>query len=739
MNMNAKWITINELPDKTSLYIFRKKFTYLKEAERFQIEISADSRYRLYINGTFLADGPCMGGEYTQYYEELDAAKALVVGENKIEVRVMHAVGESFMSVWRKERPALFFHGVIDGKTEIGSDSSFTCERVDSHEFYVCKEIQASVASFEKLLGDYAATKMTVKEWFTPHLENGCVNPNGGVCNPYVMEKRPIPQICAQAPKSLSVVREYEESDGTYNIILDAGSYTTSMVQCDFQAPVGTTIYLSYAECMTFRDENGKVVKGMRDAADGTIERMAYDTLIANGKHQTFETFWYRAFRFIRVECDCKPEELYITHSRYTYDFLKNAEHSGIGSFESNETIYSDMWRVSRNTLECSSQEIFMDCPYYEQQQYAMDGGLESLFAWRLTNDSSLQRKIIIDMAHSQRPNGLIQASYPSRYRQIIPSFSLYYVMLHREYLRYTGDTAFVRSYISVCDRILDAFEGMLDENGLVLPNIGWCYLDWVKTWKIGTPTGGDKAPITVYSMLYAVALRYQAEVCEACGRTGLAAEYRVRRDQMIRSINEHCFDREEGMYIDVFGRRAFSWHTTVWAVLSGCVTGEQARALMDRTMQRRDIPVCSFSMNFYLLRALETTGLYEKYAPSILQGWHTMLDLHCTTWCESIALPRSECHGWSSTPMYEMSAMLLGVYPMGDGFEKVRIKPVTLGLTEASGRVPTPFGYIDVAWKMTGETMTLSVTASRKIEMEIILPSAKQEIFCGNSVTIEG
>ena len=158
MNMNAKWITINELPDKTSLYIFRKKFTYLKEAERFQIEISADSRYQLYINGTFLADGPCMGGEYTQYYEELDAAKALVVGENKIEVRVMHAVSESFMSVWRKERPALFFHGVIDGKTEIGSDSSFTCERVDSHEFYVCKEIQASVASFEKLLGDYAAT-----------------------------------------------------------------------------------------------------------------------------------------------------------------------------------------------------------------------------------------------------------------------------------------------------------------------------------------------------------------------------------------------------------------------------------------------------------------------------------------------------------------------------------------------------------------------------------------------------
>ena len=67
--MNAKWITIQELPEKTALYIFRKTFICDEKAKSFPIKISADSRYRLYINGTFLADGPCMGGEYTQYYE----------------------------------------------------------------------------------------------------------------------------------------------------------------------------------------------------------------------------------------------------------------------------------------------------------------------------------------------------------------------------------------------------------------------------------------------------------------------------------------------------------------------------------------------------------------------------------------------------------------------------------------------------------------------------------------------
>jgi len=737
--MNAKWITISELPEKTELYVFKKSFWCESMPKSFQIMISADSRYRLYINGQWLADGPCMGGEFVQYYESVEASKALKLGENLIEVYVMHAVGESFMSIWRKERPALFFHGLLDGEREVFSDNTFTCERVDSHEFYVCDAIQASVASFECLHAEPAASPMQVVEMYTPHIENGCVNPNGGVCDPYVMEERPIPQLKPQKPRKLTVIKEYIGDDGKYNLILDAGAYTTSMIHCKFRAKAGTTLFLNYAECVIFHDENGNITKGLRDSADGEVDTIAYDTLHANGEEQLFETFWYRAFRFIRVICDQKPELLSIEHARCVYEFEKHAKDGGIGSFSSDNSVYSDLWNVSRNTLECSSQETFMDCPYYEQQQYAMDGGLESIFAWRLSNDSSLQRKIIVDMAHSQRPNGLIQASYPSRYRQIIPSFSLYYVMLHREYLRHTGDTEFVRKYTGTCDRILEAFEGMRDENGLVLPNIGWCYLDWVKTWVIGTPKGGDKAPITVYSMLYAVALGYQAEVCDACGRKVLAEEYRLRRDRMIESINENCFDREEMMYIDVYGLRSFSLHTAVWAVLSGCVGGEEAKALLDRAMSRNDIAKCSFSMNYYLLRALEATDLYEKYALDILDGWHTMLDLHCTTWCESIALPRSECHGWSSTPMYEMSAMILGVYPTGDGFEKIRVKPVTLNLKEASGRVPTPFGYIDVAWKLTGNEMELSVTSSKNIEMELVLPGGKRETGYTNHIMIRG
>jgi hypothetical protein len=180
-------------------------------------------------------------------------------------------------------------------------------------------------------------------------------------------------------------------------------------------------------------------------------------------------------------------------------------------------------------------------------------------------------------------------------------------------------------------------------------------------------------------------------------------------------------------MYADVPGRKLFSRHTTIWAVLSGACEGEAARALIERTFAYDDVSLTTFAMNYFTFRALEKTGLYEKYAPEVFGGWKKMLDLHCTTWCENPDNPRSECHGWSSTPMYEISAMLLGVYPGEDGFEAVRVAPVLLpeGFS-VSGRVPIPNGYIDVCVSRNGEKMNLYVSASREMEICIKLPGGE-------------
>ena len=117
-----------------------------------------------------------------------------------------------------------------------------------------------------------------------------------------------------------------------------------------------------------------------------------------------------------------------------------------------------------------------------------------------------------------------------------------------------------------------------------------------------------------------------------------------------------------------------------------------------------------TFSMNHYLFRALEKTGLYDKYAPSVFQGWQDMMALHCTTWCESPDLPRSECHAWSSAPIYELSSAILGVNPTADGMSAISVNPRFGWFEQMQGTVPTPLGEVYVAWNKQEDGYHLTV-----------------------------
>jgi len=75
---------------------------------------------------------------------------------------------------------------------------------------------------------------------------------------------------------------------------------------------------------------------------------------------------------------------------------------------------------------------------------------------------------------------------------------------------------------------------------------------------------------------------------------------------------------------------------------------------------------------------------------------------------------------------MYEMSAMILGVTPIENGFRRISVKPLLMGLSYAKGRVPTPFGYIDVSWTLTHGSFSLQVSSNIEIEMEITLPNGE-------------
>ncbi|MBE7063944.1 MAG: hypothetical protein E7390_09205 [Ruminococcaceae bacterium] len=745
--MSAKWITATPSSEKISLYIFKKSFTANENVKSFSVRISADTRYRFYLNGKELANGPCKSSPFVKYYEEFECSDSLILGENEIKVMLLHVPpkeGSKFTTVNHKVNPALLFDGTLTTEShneKIISDENFSVFRATHVSYTYHTYCMPTIGPFEIVDGDEGYEKLECKVLCTPNFESNGYN-SWGIKDEYKLEARPI-QILEINPKTkIKQVREYYGEDGNYNIILDPETYTTAMVRYELCAPKGTKINLVYSECPLTLADDGTSYKDMRDNADGIMQYGIpysdhYDEVTATGCMQIFEPFWYRVYRFIRVEFTQKPESFSAYAARYTYDFEKDAIAGGIGSFKCSDEKYAKLWEVSRNTLECCTHETFSDCPFHEQQQYIGDGRFESLYAWKLSNDSRMQRKLLVDTLHSLQTDGQIATTSPCTKVQIIHISSFYFINLIREYLRFTGDSDFVKTLIGVIACNIGYFESTKTCEGLINPPDGCRFIDWVSSWENGFPKGGDKAPMTIYNLMYASSLKDAAEICESCGYKGLADDYKLFYTKTVGAINKHCFDEETGLYVDVPGEKTYSEHAGVWAVLSDAITGKAAQTMIEKMFNSDFVAKSSFSKKYDLLRALNKTGLYEKFAPDILKQWDSMLEKHCTTWCESTSFPRSECHGWSCAPLYEMSAQILGVTPCENGFKKIKIKPHLMGLNYASGRVPTPFGYIDVSWASKGGEFSLEVSSNTQIEMEIILPSGKSVTTVANKYNI--
>jgi len=721
----SAWIRADDHPLAPAFYIFSKEFNAPAGAT-LKASSCGDTRYQLYLNGHLVSEGPCQSSSYVTYYETEDLTPFLKEGKNLLTAKVLYVTDGYFISVFRKGQPAFWMDGELTANGEtvtIGTDESWTCAREDACAFVNGPGVHCSIPPFEQWSGASSLKPIAVRHFYEPRLSRRCFN-EFGLNEPYIMAPRPIPPMETEAYQPLKAVRSGEGFTE-----FDSAMYTTAKLRFRFKAKAGTKVRLIYAECYTVADESGNRYKGKRDDYQNPTANMGgvFDTLVATGEEQTFIPFWYRSFRFVRVEFEDPAFKLLgFDFANYHYPLDK------AGEFLCSNPRYNKMWEISRNTVLCCMHEMYVDCPYYEQQQYDMDSALEMLFTLRMSGDLRMPLKSVTDFAHSQMADGMLQANYPSVMVQIIPDFTLFWVLMLRDYLRYAGQSAdvlaCVRSFTGTVDKALESFEPYMTAEGLVGLTPYWHFVDWVPGWHIGVPGGGFSEPITVTSFMYAAALKAAAEICDTVGRPGLASDYRTRAAVMLDTVKKLCYDESVGLYRNTPNTNEYSQHTTLWAILSGAVCGEEAGALMDRTFDGHvPVSVCSFSMNHYMFRALELSGRYNQYAPKQLAGWETMLDLHCTTWCENPDSPRSECHGWSSAPIYEFSAMVLGVYPTDNGYRSVRIKPVVdcYDLDWAKGTVPTPYGIISVSWEKQDGMLTLDVTLPDAPEMacEVILP----------------
>lgn len=764
--MRKKWFIyryIRPAVEKEST-LFRKCFLYDGKTDVI-VNITADSRYILFINGQYLRRGPASGDLYRKYYDELDITKYLREGKNCIGVQVIHyAPGDDGIQRFSFGPTALSgscYGGLCvyckDDAVDINTNTSWKFWEDTAYEFK--ESVMAKYAGdveridFRKRPSGWTNPDFDDTGWKScaavqeadekePSLEYGIMR-NWMLCKrdiPLLEERRIYPAAIHSKTEGVPfvglldglpvIIQPYTEA----TCEIDMGQLVTAYVKSDYGAGGGTADYL-YSECY-YMQKNGSLYKENRGDWKNGVLTGETDELILAGTPFVYEPFEYRAFRVLKltIRTEAQPVVLNgITFRQTNYPLSVKA------SFEAENPKLARIWRVSIHTLKCCMQDIYMDCPYYERLQYVMDAMIEALNTYPLSGDDRLARKALLDFAGTQMPDGMIHCDAPSNDRHVIPGYAIYFIDMLYQHYWYFNDRNLIKKYWAVCAGLLQYFEERTDEQTGLIKNCGyWEFVDWTGEWNDTKGVPGGKAndsPHYIYSMMYAYGLLRMSELTEAVYGTDAAKRWKTRYCELKNSVNKTVFHKGKGYYRTTASEEQFSQHAQIWAVMSGCAADAGARDLMIRTAGDPSLIRCSYPMQYYYNRALEKAGAGCREQP-IWKEYGELLEKGVTTWPEDPVTARSDCHGWSAVPIYEICHGLLGVKPGTPGFGSIIIEPGQLELGSLSGEVWTPRGMVRVERlvKNCGNGIELSVTAALPQKMKAVLRLAGRDVisdFC--------
>jgi len=726
----ALWIAPQEEGTRYGIYHFRRKFSLANQPTRFVIHLSADNRYRLFVNGEYVTEGPQISDLRHWRFESLDIAPYLKAGENVLAIQVTY-YGEAAPVYLMGRRAGLIVQGDDKVESVVNTGDAWTYLHDEAITPVVFKPGQPDVSRqyyaagpLDRVEGSrypwgWEKPGFPEVDWKRPAtVQTGApFEARGYGDEQWELLPRSIP-LMERTYEPLTVLRKADDVEfrnaapftrklpyliqpGKKTVLLfDQVQLTTAFPELIVSKGKDSQIKVTYAEALF----NDIANKGHRDSINGKSIHGVYDIFLPDGgDHRIFTTTSYRAFRYVQLEITTGTEPLTIEKigSWFTaYPFQKNA------TFSSNDPQLKRIFDVGWRTARLCAYETYMDCPYWERLQYIGDTRIQALVSYYVSGDDLLARNAIEQFEWSLTYDGLTYSRYPSSLQQFIPNYSLVWILMVNDYFMYRNDPEFVKSKLPGVRRVLEHFQQYMTADTMMTVQPYWDFTDHsLNTRKIATESVNKR--LTTNSLFYAYTLSRASELFAYFQQDDLAGRYSALSHRLTSSVKRQCWDANSGMVADSPEKKHFSMHSNILAVLCGMMPKDEQLELLKRIVGNRAIVPTTLYFDFYLARAMNQVGAGDLYY-DLLNHWKDELALGLTTFPEGVS--RSDCHAWSASPDFEMLASFAGIQPQVPGFKKVVIRPLLQKLDKVSGSLPHWAGKLDVAFQKTGDHLTGSV-----------------------------
>jgi hypothetical protein len=724
---SARWIAA---PGASGIdfgvFHFRKPFHLDSVPASFLILVSADNRYRLFVNGVSVATGPARSDLANWNFDPIDLAPYLRPGDNVIAATVWN-FAESRPYSQISYQTAFLLQGNSPAEEFLNSNSSWKVEsdtaysslpvdRAHLHIYLVTAEGER--VDGRKYSWNFADPALNDSLWpaaaelWYPAKARGF-----GTDGNWMLVQRSIPFL-QELDQRFGAIRRCEPvraavrlagflagdsvldipAHAKVSLLFDQLNLTNAYPELTVSGGRNAVLRLSYAEALV--DARGN--KGNRDSLDGKKLLGITDEYVSDGgERRHYEPLFFRTFRFLQLDIQTGDQPLRIMdlRSRFTGYPFQAAAH-----FESDRPGLSKIWETGWRTARLCAMDTYFDCPYYEQLQYVGDTRIQCLISLLVSGDDRLMKKAIDDLSHSVIPDGLTQSRYPSRDMQIIPTFSLWWVCMIYDFWMRRTDDAFIASKLDLMEHVIAWYQNRLADNGMLGSLSWWQFVDWswprVDSIEVGgVPPGVSSGGSSIVTLQLSYALQRAARVMSAFGRSQTADKYWLLSQNLATATYRLCWDTGRRMLADTYRKQTFSQHANVLGILTDAIPAGEQGDLLQRIIDDKKLTPCTYYFSFYLFEALKKVRKGDLFL-AMLQPWFAMLTRGLTTFAENPEPTRSDCHAWSASPIFELLTLVAGVDAEAPGFQRVRIEPFLGGLHHLDAEIPHPAGAIRVHYE---------------------------------------
>lgn len=451
---------------------------------------------------------------------------------------------------------------------------------------------------------------------------------------------------------------------------------------------------------------------------NATNDHSFRDMMVPVTRYSTFRA-GQTGFRFVKLEACGGAVHLGGVRAAFIYRDLEYR-----GSFESDDVMLNQIWRVGARTVHLNMQEYIWDGIKRDRlvwigDMHAEISAIAAVFGYQQVVDKSL------DLIRDITP--------PEQWMNGIPSYTFWWLIIQRDWYFYTGRLRYLHESADYIFRVTQNILKHIAEDGNEHffskdteekeDGIRSYFVDW-------ETNGSEEAKNGFYSVMI-MALEAAQELCGLLNNSSLA----VKCGHALALLRAYWLPQPENRQIAAL------------MVLAGRADAVQMDA---EILSKEAVDDITTFLGYYTLLAKGMAGNVQGAVTIIKKYWGRMIELGATSFWESFRLTDADgapgidrilmpgekdihgdfgaycykqrrcslCHGWACGPTPFLSKYVLGIRSLEAGCKKLLVRPQLASLRYAKGSFPTPYGTVTVTAEKTDGKVDTEVKAPPEVEI---------------------